>query len=107
MVAAALLALGLGTAGAAAADEVSVRSEADAAKVGVQDQVQLTITIEGRSLDSAGDVPLPPLKNLRQVGGPFLSTQFSFMNGSTSQSKSYTYVLQPISAGPGPIGCST
>lgn len=106
ILAAGLLALGLAGGTAAAADEVSLRAEVDASKVGVQDQVQLTITIEGRSLDLAEDVSLPPLKNLRQVGGPFLSTQFSFMNGATSQSKSYTFVLQPIGPGAAEIGAA-
>jgi hypothetical protein len=98
--------LALVATGARAADEVSVRAEVDAAKVGVQDQLQLTITLEGPSLDLAEDVAVPPLKNLRQVGGPFVSTQFSFDNGATSQSQTYTYVLKPVAPGPAEIGAA-
>jgi hypothetical protein len=86
------------------AQEASVRAEVDTTKVGVDDQVQLTITIEGRSAELAEDIVLPPLKNLRRAGGPFTQTQVSIVNGAMSQSRSYTYVLQPLAPGPAEIG---
>lgn len=101
-----LLALAVVAVASASADDVSVRAEVDATRVGVQDQLQLTITLEGRALDLVEDVALPPLKNLRRTGGPFLSTQVSFINGAMSQSKSYTYVLQPVGPGTAEIGAA-
>ncbi len=86
------------------AQETSVRAEVDATRVGVADQVQLTITVEGRTRDLAEDVALPPLKNLRLVGGPSVSEQVAFVNGTTSQSRAYTYVLQPIGPGKAEVG---
>jgi oxygen tolerance protein BatD len=80
----------------------TVRSEVDAQKVGVQDQVQLTITIEGTG--APDDVDLPPLVNLDAVGGPMQSSQFSIMNGRMSQSRTYTFVLQPRAAGKAEVG---
>ncbi|HSD26814.1 MAG TPA: BatD family protein [Vicinamibacteria bacterium] len=80
----------------------TVRSEVDARKVGVQDQLQLTITIEGTG--APDEIELPPLVNLDAVGGPFQSSQFSIVNGRMSQSRSYTYVLQPRSAGKAEVG---
>jgi hypothetical protein len=80
----------------------TVRSEVDARKVGVQDQVQLTITIEGA--DAPDGVDLPPLVNLDVVGGPMQSSQYSIVNGRMSQSRSYTYVLQPRAAGKAEVG---
>ena len=85
----------------AAADNV-VRSDVDARKVGLQDQVQLTITVEGSSLPDL--VALPSLTNLRLVGGPATSTQMSFVNGRMSQSKSWTYALEPTAVGPAEVG---
>jgi BatD DUF11 like domain len=96
----AVLALG-GSAGRAAAQTV-VRSEVDARRVGTQDQVQLTITVEGPSLPDR--VSLPTLTNLRIAGGPSTSTQMTFVNGRSSQSRSWTYLLQPIAAGNAEVG---
>jgi hypothetical protein len=94
----------LAAAGALAAADLSFRAEVDATKVGLEDQLQLTLTVEGRSLDLTEDLVPPPLKNLRVVGGPFVSNQFSFVNGSASQSKAYTWVLQPTAAGRAEVG---
>jgi hypothetical protein len=80
----------------------TVRSEVDAQKLGVQDQLQLTITVEGS--DGPDQVALPPLTNLQVVGGPFQSTQVSIVNGRMSQSRSYTYLLQPRALGKAEVG---
>jgi hypothetical protein len=81
--------------------EVSIHAQVDATKVGVDDQVQLTISVEG-GFD--GDVPLPPLQNLKRVGGPFVSSQVSIVNGAVSQARSFTFVLQPSAVGRAEIG---
>ena len=86
----------------AVAGAFTVRCEVDARKVGVQDQVQLTITVEGSG--APDEVPLPALKNLEVVGGPFQSTQVSIVNGRMSQSRSFTYVLQPRAVGSAEVG---
>jgi oxygen tolerance protein BatD len=101
---AAVVVLAASAALARAADEPVVRAEVDAARVGVADQVQFTITVEGRSAELAEVIPLPALKNLRLVGGPSVSQQISVVNGALSQSRAYTYVLQPIAAGEAEIG---
>jgi hypothetical protein len=89
-------------AAAGAAAELTVRSEVDAQKVGVQDPVQLTITLSGAQIPD--NVPMPALSNLRVANGPFVSTQMSFMNGVVSQGRTYTYVLQPLAVGPAEVG---
>jgi hypothetical protein len=82
--------------------DFTLRSEVDARKVGLEDQLQLTITVEGSG--GPEDVPLPALTNLEAMGGPFQSTQISVVNGRMSQSRSYTYVLQPRRVGKAEIG---
>jgi hypothetical protein len=77
----------------------------DAQKLGVEDQVQLTLTVEGDSL--AQEVSVPSLRNLRVVGGPFQSTQVSFVNGAVSQQLVYTWVLQPAAVGKAEVGAFT
>jgi len=98
---AALLGLLLAAAATARA-EFTLRSEVDAARVGIEDQVQLTITVEGSGAPS--EIPLPALQNLEVVGGPFQSTQMSIVNGRMSQSLSLTYVLQPRAVGKAEVG---
>lgn len=92
-------------ASAAPAGAFSLRSELDARKLGVEDQVQLTITVEGR--DAPDEIPLPPLTNLDVVAGPFQSSQVSIVNGRMSQSRSHTYVLQPRNVGKAEVGALT
>ncbi len=97
----ALLVLGRGLPGHAA--EGALRSDVDARKIGLEDQVQLTITVEGAG-SLPDDVSPPAFTNLKLVGGPAVSTQMSFVNGRGSQSRSWTYVLQPLAAGRAEIG---
>jgi hypothetical protein len=96
------LAAGLALVSALATAAFTVRSEVDARKIGVQDQVQLTITIEGSG--APDEIALPALTNLDAVGGPFQSTQVSIVNGRMSQSRSYAYVLQPRGVGKAEVG---
>jgi oxygen tolerance protein BatD len=89
------------TASAARAD-FTLRSEVDAKRIGVQDQLQLTITLEGGG--APDEVPLPALVNLELVAGPYSSSQISIVNGSMSQSRTLTYVLQPRAVGKAEVG---
>jgi hypothetical protein len=97
-----LAALALGCALPSSHAQAAVRSEVDANRVGVEDQVQLTVTVEGGSYPD--QIPPPPLSNLRVVGGPSVSTQMSLINGSLSQSRSWTWWLQPSAPGRAEIG---
>jgi hypothetical protein len=94
------------TRGEAAESDATFRADADVTRIGLDDQVQLTITIEGRLFNLKGEVSLPELENLKLLAGPSLSTQFSLVNGSASQSRSYLYVLQPVHVGTARIGPS-
>jgi len=87
---------------AAARAQFTLRSEVDARKVGLQDQVQLTLTVEGSG--APDEIPLPPLVNLDVVAGPFQSSQVSIVNGRMSQSRSLSYVLQPKAVGKAEVG---
>ena len=100
----ALAALAAGTVPYARADEPVFRAEVNATRVGVEDQVQLTLTLEGASVDAGTAIVPPTLRNLRVAGGPMVSTQVSFVNGAVSQSRVITYVLQPIGEGRAEIG---
>jgi hypothetical protein len=83
-----------------------VQAQVDARKPGVEDQVQLTLTISGAG-ELREEPVVPQLENLRAVGGPFTSQQFSFVNGRTSQTVGYTWVLRPVAPGPARVGAIT
>ncbi|HEX5044753.1 MAG TPA: BatD family protein [Candidatus Polarisedimenticolaceae bacterium] len=80
----------------------TVRSEVDVRKLGVQDQLTLTLTVEGATLPD--NAPSPVLTNLRVVGGPAVSTQMSWVNGQSTQSRSWTYLLAPKAVGRAEVG---
>lgn len=90
----------------AAESNVSFRADVDATRIGLDDQVRLTITIEGRSIDLRGEISTPKLENLAIVAGPSTSTQISLVNGSMSQARSYLFILQPTHVGTARIGAS-
>jgi len=97
------LALLVALLGAAAASAgFTLRSEVDTRRLGVQDVVELTITVEGSG--APDEVPLPALTNLEVVGGPAQATQVSIANGRMSQSRTLTYTLRPRTPGRAEIG---
>jgi hypothetical protein len=88
----------------ARAQDASVRAEVDARRVGVDDTLQLSLTLEGPGLDLAEEVRVPPLQNLQVVGGPSVSTQVSIVNGSMTQARVYAWALQARAKGTAEVG---
>ncbi|HXY41831.1 MAG TPA: BatD family protein [Vicinamibacteria bacterium] len=86
----------------AAAAGFTLRSEVDARRLGVQDEVELTITVEGSG--APDEIPMPALTNLDLVAGPAQSTQVSIVNGRMSQSRTLTYTLRPRTTGRAEVG---
>ena len=86
------------------AEDLTVQSAVDARRVGVQDVVEWSLVLEGGTMRLEGDVAVPPLKNLKVVGGPSVSTQVSLVNGRMSQKKVYTWILKPLAVGPAEVG---
>ena len=77
-----------------------VTASVDSDSVGVLDQFEFSITVSGKD---SGDAEAPriqsSLRNFRVVSGPSVSTQFQWINGRTSSSKSFTYSLIPEKEG--------
>lgn len=84
---------------AAQAQDLQVTATVSTDTVGVQDQFQLTVTIVGSNSRDAQTPRLPRFQNLRVVAGPSLSTQFQWINGQSTSSKSFIYVLLPEKEG--------
>ena len=92
-----------------AAAQVALRAEVSATRIGVDDQLELTIVIEGRSVDVVEEPVIGALENLTVVSRPSVSTQVSFVNGTVTQARRYLYVLQPGKVGAarvGPVRCT-
>ncbi len=58
-----------------------------------------TIGIKYTIENAQGDFEPPQFNGLEVVGGPNVSSQFSMINGTVSQSSSYEYFLMPIETG--------
>ncbi len=90
--------------GAVNALAATFEARVNATRIGLNDQLQLTITLADAS--PKGDIEMPPLTNLAVVAGPSVSTQISFVNGAISQSRSYSFVLRPTAVGQAVIGAA-
>jgi hypothetical protein len=86
--------------------QFTVHTEVDATKIGLEDQIQLTVTVSGSALPD--EAPTPTLSNLRVAAGPSVASQNSFTMGPggmrAESSLVYTYVLQPIKLGHAEVG---
>jgi hypothetical protein len=83
----------------ARAQDPQVQAAIGADTVGVNDQFQLTITISGKDSGDAEPPRLPRFEGFQVVAGPSVSTQFQWINGKTSSTKSFIYVLLPEKEG--------
>ncbi len=79
--------------------EMGITASVDSTEIGDQDQLQLTVEVSGEGSRKIKTIALPSLKNLRVVAGPSVSTRFQWINGVSSSSKSFTYVLIPEKVG--------
>ncbi len=71
-------------------------------EVGVEDTVQLSVTIWGAGKGAV--LELGELGNLQVIAGPFNQYQHSLVNGVSSVATRYTYPLRPRQIGPASLG---
>ena len=88
--------LGLASSLALLAQEASVTAVVSPNPVGVDEQVSLTITVVGGGAERP---QIPKINGLKLVGGPSVSNQFQWINGQSSSSQSFTYILLPEAEG--------
>jgi hypothetical protein len=81
------------------AQDTEVTASVDSTAIGLNDSLQLTIRVNGRDSTSA-EIPYPPrLLGFRRAAGPSVSTQFQWINGRTSNTKSFIYTFLPEKEG--------
>jgi hypothetical protein len=85
-----------------AQDGVSFTASVDKTTLSLDDQLTLTLTVEGQMRS----VPEPTLHSLRgfHVYSSGRSQQFSFVNGQFSASVTFNYILQPTRVGKHTVG---
>jgi hypothetical protein len=79
--------------------DTQVTASVGSDSVGVQDQFQLSITVSGKDSGDAEAPRIQSIKNFRVVSGPSVSSQYQWINGRTSSSKSFIYLLLPEKEG--------
>jgi len=85
----------------ATAQDVRVDATVNAERIGVEDVLELTISVSGGDAD--GEPELPRLDAFR-VAGRSTSSQIQIVNGRMSSTRSYIYQLLPQKEGPFEIG---
>lgn len=85
------------------AQDVRFRAVADASEVYVGQPFRLTITMENADVK---EYKAPSFKGF-EVFGPSTMSSYNWVNGKSTQSKSYTYTLRPLSEGEFIIGAAS
>ena len=85
-----------------AQEDVSFTASVDKTTLSLDDQLALTLTVEGQ-MRSVPEPTLPPLEGF-QVYSSGRSQQFSLINGQFSASVAFNYILQPTTLGEHTIG---
>lgn len=83
------------------AQQVTVGATVNAGRIGVEDALQLTVSISGG--EPSAEPVLPELPQFR-VAGRSTSSQFQIVNGQMSSTRSYIYQLLPQKEGKFVIG---
>ena len=85
--------------GAAVAQDIGVRARVDRDSVVEGGQVALTVEVSGTSLGEVAPPDVSGITDFDIVGGPMSSNRFQWINGRTSATRSYTYLLRPRRTG--------
>ena len=84
---------------AAAQEQVRVRAQVDRFEMGEGEDLRLVIEVMGPSLEKVGPPDMADLGDFDISGGPSVSTRYQWVNGVSTASKSWTYMLTPRTAG--------
>ena len=92
---------------AAQAGEIEFAASVDRTTLRADERLTLTIEVSGDDVRSFPDVDLPRLHEFAIVAGPSRSSNFQWINGRMTSSKSYSWVLAPLDTGRLTIGSAT
>ncbi len=84
--------------GMAQAQSVSIQASVNKTTLSLDDQLILSVVINGSNIGSVPDPELPKITNFSIVDS-FQGSNFSWINGKTSLSKTIRYILRPEATG--------
>lgn len=90
-------------AGAARAESISIQASVDKTELSLDDHLSLSVVIEGSNIGSLPDPELPDLPGFSVVNS-YQGSNFSWINGKVSVSKTIKYILRPEASGKLTIG---
>jgi len=90
-------------AGSAQAQSVSIQASVDKTELSLDDHLSLSVVIEGSNIGSLPDPELPDLSGFSIVNS-YQGSNFSWINGKISVSKTIKYILRPETVGKLTIG---
>jgi tetratricopeptide (TPR) repeat protein len=79
--------------------DVQVTASVSSDTVGIQDQFQVSVTVTGKDSGDAENPRFSRMQGFKVVSGPSIGTQFQWVNGKSSSSKSFVYILIPEKEG--------
>ena len=94
-----LIALLLWISPIALGQDAQVTASVGSDTVGIRDQFQLAITVTGKDSGDAENPRISRLQGFQVVSGPNTSTQYQWVNGRSSSSKGFIYILIPEKEG--------
>ncbi len=77
--------------------QVAFRAQISQKKIGLQDQFQVTFTID--NADNLDNLYVPNFKDFKVLAGPIQNSITNNINGHVSSSQSYSYILAPRATG--------
>jgi hypothetical protein len=84
---------------AAWSQDTQVAASISSDSIGSQDQLEFKITVSGKDSADAETPRFSDPQGFKIVSGPNIGTQFQWINGRTSSSKSFSYILIPEKEG--------
>jgi hypothetical protein len=87
------------SAACALGQDTQVTASVNSDSIGIQDQLQFSITVSGKEIGTVELLRQLPIQGFKIVSGPNISTQFQWINGQTNNSKSFAYILIPEKEG--------
>ncbi|HKB06803.1 MAG TPA: BatD family protein [Candidatus Polarisedimenticolia bacterium] len=84
---------------AAHAQNIGVRARVDRENIEEGGQTSLVVEVFGPTLGEVGPPDVSGITEFDIVGGPMTSNRFQWINGRTSATRSYTYLLRPRRTG--------
>ena len=90
--------LTLSVMGAAQAQSISIQASVDRTTLSLDDQLTLSVVIQGSNIGSVPDPEFPKIEHFSTIDS-FQGSNFSWINGKTSLSKTIKYILRPEASG--------